>query len=96
MIQAPVGPSLVNAFSPPHLRGRYNAVVGLVWGVSGALGPALAGIGIGTGHGVVWAITLSLGCLVASVVFASMRSLLTPEEDGRPALAVLEPAEVRG
>ena len=96
MIQSPVGPSLVNAFSPPHLRGRYNAVAGLIWGMAGALGPAIAGIGIGTGHGVVWAIALSLGCLVASAVFASMRSLLTPEEDGRPALAVPEPVEVRG
>jgi MFS family permease len=96
MIQSPVGPSLVNAFSPPHLRGRYNAVAGLIWGVAGALGPAIAGIGIGTGHGVVWAILLSLGCLVAAMVFSSLRGLLTPEEDGRVAPAAAGVAEVRG
>ena len=39
MIFSPVAPSLINAFAPPHLRGRYNAVGGLVWSVSGALGP---------------------------------------------------------
>lgn len=96
MILSPIGPSLVNAFSPPHLRGRYNAVGGLVWGVSGALGPAIAGIGIGGGWGVGWAISLTVGCLVAAAVFGSLRHLMTPEEDGRVAPAVLVEGEVGG
>ena len=96
MVQSPVGPSLVNAFSPPHLRGRYNAVAGLIWGASGALGPAIAGIGIGTGHGVLWAMGLTLGCFVASAVFWSLRRLITPEADGRTAPPVPVHAEVRG
>jgi MFS family permease len=96
MIQSPVGPSLVNAFSPPHLRGRYNAVAGLIWGVSGALGPAIAGIGIGGGWGVLWALTLTAGCLVAAAVLASLRGLITAEEDGRAAPAAVLAGEVRG
>ncbi|MFN8146026.1 MAG: MFS transporter [Candidatus Nanopelagicales bacterium] len=96
MILSPVGPSLVNAFSPPHLRGRYNAVAGLIWGVSGALGPAIAGIGIGGGWGVAWALTLTAGCVVAAFVLSSLRHLISPEEDGRTAPAAAATAEVRG
>ncbi len=96
MILSPVGPSLVNAFSPPHLRGRYNAVAGLIWGVSGALGPAIAGVGIGSGWGVAWALTLTGGCVVAAFVLASLRGLISPEEDGRPAPALSAGVEVRG
>ena len=96
MILSPVGPSLVNAFSPPHLRGRYNAVAGLIWGVSGALGPAIAGIGIGGGWGVAWALTLTAGCLVAAVVLSSLRGLMTAEEDGRTAPALPAGVEVGG
>ncbi|HET7901815.1 MAG TPA: MFS transporter [Candidatus Nanopelagicales bacterium] len=96
MILSPVGPSLVNAFSPPHLRGRYNAVAGLIWGVSGALGPAIAGIGIGGGWGVLWALSLTAGCVVAAFVLSSLRSLITADEDGRPAGPVLAGSEVRG
>jgi hypothetical protein len=80
-----VAPSLINAFAPPHLRGRYNAVGGLVWSVSGSLGPIIAGVMIGNGWGVAWALLLAVGALVAGVLLASLRGLLTPEEDGRPA-----------
>lgn len=96
MILSPVGPSLVNAFSPPHLRGRYNAVAGLIWGVSGALGPAIAGIGIGSGWGVAWALSLTGGCVVAAFVLSSLRGLVTPEEDGRTAPALPAGVEVGG
>ena len=96
MILSPVGPSLVNAFSPPHLRGRYNAVAGLIWGVSGGLGPAIAGVGIGSGWGVAWALTLTGGCVVAAFVLSSLRGLISAEEDGRQAPALPAGVEVRG
>lgn len=96
MMLSPVGPSLVNAFSPPHLRGRYNAVAGLIWGVAGALGPAIAGIGIGSGHGVLWAVGLTIGCLVAATVLSSLRGLISAEEDGREAPRAPAADEVRG
>jgi MFS family permease len=87
MIFSPVAPSLINAFAPPHLRGRYNAVGGLVWSVSGSLGPIIAGVMIGNGWGVAWALLLAAGALVAGLLLASLRGLLTAEEDGRPTTA---------
>ncbi len=84
MMFSPVAPSLINAFAPPHLRGRYNAVGGLVWSVSGALGPALAGIIIGGGWGVAWALMLAAGAVVSSLIFLSLRPLISAEEDGAP------------
>jgi MFS family permease len=80
---SPVAPSLVNDFAAPHLRGRYNAVGGLVWSVSGAIGPALAGAMLGAGLGVLWALVVAGGALVAGLVLLSLRTLLTPAEDGR-------------
>ena len=96
MIFSPVGPSLINSFAPPHLRGRYNAAGGLVWGVSSAVGPAVAGVVIGAGWGVAWAVALMVGCLVAGVVLGSLRSLLTAEEDGRIAPGSASLVEVGG
>ena len=87
MIFSPVAPSLINAFAPPQLRGRYNAVGGLVWSVSGALGPALAGVLIGSGWGVAWALLLAAGALVAGALLVSLRRLISIEEDGRAAPA---------
>lgn len=94
---SPVAPSLVNDFAAPHLRGRYNAVGGLVWSVSGAIGPAFAGLMLGAGLGVAWALAVAGGALLAGFALLSLRGLLTPAEDGRaePRPAG-EPAEVRG
>lgn len=83
MLFSPVAPSLINAFAPPHLRGRYNAVGGLVWSVSGALGPALAGVVIGGGWGIAWALMLAVGAGASSLLFLSLRRLISVEEDGR-------------
>jgi MFS family permease len=80
---SPVAPSLVNDFAAPHLRGRYNTVGGLVWSVAGAIGPALAGAMLGAGLGVLWALVVAGGALVAGLVLLSLRTLLTPAEDGR-------------
>jgi MFS family permease len=96
MIFSPLGPSLINAFAPPHLRGRYNASGGLVWGVAGALGPAVAGIAIGGGWGVPWALGLAAGCVLAGFVLRSLHGLVTAEEDGRVQPASLASAEVGG
>ena len=96
MIFSPVGPSLINSFAPPHLRGRYNAFGGLTWGVSSAIGPAVAGVVIGGGWGVAWALGLTVGCVVAAGILYSLRNLLTPEEDGRVGPASVLAEEVRG
>ncbi len=80
---APIAPALVNDLAPDHLRGRYNSVQGLVWGISGALGPALAGILLGADLVVVWVGVVVGGCLVAGVLALRLRGHLTPALDGR-------------
>jgi MFS family permease len=90
-IWSPLAPSLINELAAPHLRGRYNAVGGLVWSVAGAIGPAFAGALLGAGLGVLWALIVAGGALLAGFVLLSLRRLLTPAEDGR-----LEPAASEG
>ena len=80
---SPVAPALINDLAPDHLRGRYNSVQSLVWGVSGALGPALAGLLLGSGLVAVWVALIVLGCTVAAVMALRLRSHLTPALDGR-------------
>jgi len=79
MIFSPVGPvpdQLVRA--PAPCAGATTRFGGLTWGVSGAIGPALAGVGIGGGWGVLWALGLAVGCGVASVILYSLRHLADP------------------
>ncbi len=82
---APIAPALVNDLAPEHLRGRYNSVQGLVWGVSGSLGPALAGVLLGAGHTGLWVGIVVSGCLVALVLALRLHAQLTPRLDGRVA-----------
>ena len=92
-----MAPSLINAFAPPHLRGRYNAVGGLVWSVSGALGPIIAGVMIGSGWGIAWALLLAVGALRGRAGPAPRcAALITAEEDGREAAAAVSVAGMRG
>jgi MFS family permease len=80
---SPVLPAVTNALAPDALRGRYNAVMSINWGISGILGPVTAGPLIGAGGGAVWVGLTVGGCLVASLIALSLRTLLTPAEDGR-------------
>ncbi len=82
---APVGPTLVNAMAPDGLRGRYNAVVGLQWGVSGVLGPAITGALLGQGLGTLWWRTMAVGCAVGAALLLLLRRALDPVTDGRMA-----------
>jgi MFS family permease len=84
-LSAPIIPSLVNDLAPPHLRGRYNAVQSLTWGISGALGPAIAGLMLGAGLEAAWIALIVGGLVVAAVLALRLRHHLTPELDGRVA-----------
>lgn len=83
---APVAPALVNDLAPDHLRGRYNSMQSLVWGVSGALGPAVTGLLLGGGHVGAWVTVVVGGSLVAALLAARLRRHLSPELDGRVAV----------
>ena len=80
---APIAPALINDLAPDHLRGRYTSVGMLVWGVSGALGPALAGLLLGAGLVALWIAIVVLGCGVAGYLAVRLRGHLTPALDGR-------------
>lgn len=83
---SPVVPALVNDLAPEHLRGRYNSVQSLVWGVSNALGPAIAGALLGAGLVGGWVVVVVGGCIVAGLMALRLRRHLTPALDGRTAV----------
>jgi MFS family permease len=95
---SPVMPALTNALATDELRGRYNAMGSIMWGVSGVIGPVSAGPLIGSGLGAAWVVLVVSGSLVASLIALSLRGLLTPVQDGRAVavdtVAVPEPANV--
>lgn len=84
-IWAPVGPALVNAMAPDQLRGRYNAVMGLQWGISGMAGPALTGAILGRHLGTQWWVLMTAGTLLGSALLLLLRRELDPVTDGRVA-----------
>ncbi|MBQ1029568.1 MFS transporter [Micromonospora parva] len=79
---SPVMPALTNALATDELRGRYNAMSSMIFGISGVIGPVTAGPLLGAAHGSVWVATVVGGCLIASLVALSLRRLLTAEQDG--------------
>ncbi|HEX2773827.1 MAG TPA: MFS transporter [Micromonosporaceae bacterium] len=80
---SPVMPALTNALATDELRGRYNATSSIIFGISGVIGPVTAGPLIGAGGGAYWVVLVTAGCLIASLVALSLRSLLTQAQDGR-------------
>ncbi|HWG99843.1 MAG TPA: MFS transporter, partial [Pilimelia sp.] len=84
---SPVMPALVNALATDELRGRYNAVSSMTWGVSGVVGPITAGPLIGAGLGHAWVVLVVLGSVTAAGLALGLRALLTPAQDGRAAAA---------
>jgi MFS family permease len=79
----PVSPALVNDLAPEHLRGRYNALVGILWSVSEAIGLSIAGVFLTFHAGAAWTVFLAVGALVGGLGLTTMRRVLTAEEDGR-------------
>ncbi|MEU5906246.1 MFS transporter [Micromonospora sp. NPDC047527] len=80
---SPVMPALTNALATDELRGRYNAMSSMIFGISGVIGPVTAGPLIELANGMVWVAVVVGGCLVASVIALSLRRLLTADQDGR-------------
>ncbi|MEV0805686.1 MFS transporter [Micromonospora sp. NPDC050200] len=80
---SPVMPALTNALATDELRGRYNAMSSMIFGISGVIGPVTAGPLIGAADGKVWVAVVVGGCLAASLIALSLRPLLTAIQDGR-------------
>ncbi|GAB3590416.1 MFS transporter [Angustibacter peucedani] len=68
-----VAPSIVNAISPDHLRGRYNGMIGLAYGASALVGPVAGAHALEAGRWVVWG-----GALVLSLVAAAVGAAIGP------------------
>jgi MFS family permease len=81
-IWSPVIPAIVNELASPELRGRYNAILSVTWGVSGAIGPAFAGVLLGFDLPVLWIGLVVVGCLFSGLLLLRLRPLLTLEQDG--------------
>ncbi len=82
-VWSPIGSSLQNVIAPEHLRGRYNAVSGLVWVIAGTLGPALSGVMLE--HALVnqWLGIIIVGLTIAGYLGTRLRRELTPFQDGK-------------
>jgi MFS family permease len=75
MIWSPTMPSIANELSPEHIRGRTNALMGLQWGVSGVLGPAITGPMLGAGLESMWVFTMLLGALLPLPLFFKLKKM---------------------
>ncbi|GAA1748780.1 MFS transporter [Luedemannella helvata] len=80
---SPVMPAITNALATDEVRGRYNALGSMIWGLSAVIGPVTAGPLIGAHRSTLWVIMVTSGCAVAAVLALSLRRRLTPEQDGR-------------
>lgn len=80
---APVLPALVNELAREELRGRYNALQSMVFTISSIVGPALAGLLLGTGLAGVWVACVVGGTTVSALLFLRLRRHLSVGEDGR-------------
>jgi MFS family permease len=74
MVWSPTAPALANELSPEHLRGRTNALMGMQWGVSGVIGPAIAGTMIDADLGFLWVVLMTFGALIPIQLFRGVRS----------------------
>lgn len=79
---SPVAPALLNDLAPERLRGRYNSVQSLLWGVAGSLGPLVSGVFLSRGLGVGWTAALAIGCLLGALLALRLGRFLTPEQEG--------------
>lgn len=87
MLWAPISPAMANELAPDHLRGRYNAMISLQWGVANTIGPLITGLTLGRGHPFAWTLSLAAGCLIAGYLMVTLKRYLTAEQDGRKVTA---------
>ena len=83
----PTSSTLLNELAPPHLRGRYNALGGLMWQSAGVVGPPVAGALLGAGLAVWWVALVVLGMLAYAAGALRIGRILTPAQNGVGALA---------
>jgi MFS family permease len=87
-----VGPAMVADIAPPHLRGRYNGVIGMSFGAAAFIAP-LAGTQVLENYGepALWR-----GCLVVSIVSAAVILVMGPAVSARRAALSQTQLDERG
>jgi MFS family permease len=95
-LMSPVMPAITNALATDELRGRYNAMAGMIFGLSGIVGPIAAGPLIGRGHTTAWLVLVVGGCVVAAALALRLHGRLTPVQDGRGFALSPQPAPSTG
>ena len=74
MVHAPTNPTLMQELTPEHIRGRASSLLSLQWGLSGVLGPAIAGVMIGRNLDRQWVLLMILGSLLPVPLFMRIRT----------------------
>ena len=87
----PVGSAIVNDIAPEHLRGRYNALLGLVWGMAGTVAPLLTSLYFSRNWGNWWPLGTGVTAAVGGLLMLRVRRRLSPAQDGRAPVAVQSP-----
>ncbi len=87
---SPMGSALVNEIAPEHLRGRYNAALGLTWGVAGTVGPAITALYFDNNLANWWPLATGLTALAGSALMLNLRRGLSAREDGRTNVAAAD------
>lgn len=73
MVHAPTNPALMQELTPEYIRGRASSLMSLQWGISGVIGPAIAGSMIGSGLETQWVLVMLLGSLAPVPLFWRIR-----------------------
>lgn len=79
---SPVGPAMVNDLAPEHLRGRYNSASSLVWSLSSAFAPIVAGGFLSSSNAQFWPFAVGGGALIGGSILYRLGRSLTPAQDG--------------
>ena len=90
MIQSPVLGGQALASAPEELRGRYQAVLQLSWGLGGAVAPLLFTSLLDIGPVWPWALLASLNLLAGAALLATRARATTPERDDRTTIGQLD------
>jgi MFS family permease len=69
---APSQAALINDLAPDDLRGRYDGLYGVAWTTGLALGPAIAGVTLGSGNGYLLFGGLIVACGASAVAAARL------------------------
>lgn len=80
MVHAPVSYAYVAALAPERLRGRYNGIWSLMWGIGQVLGPVLGALLFTWNPRSLWLLCGILGIAAALLVMSSSRKQVTSLE----------------